>query len=154
LEDTVSTTTNDRALQAVHRPLQDAAAAVTDAQHAVHEDDPVAARAALVALARASHRALAQLEGPTSAVLARPRRLRGQLAWWHQQLDEAHLQLALAEMDARDARDELLEGLERRFATVSDLISASVEHMGTALTSLRKEMQASQRHSDSHEVRS
>jgi hypothetical protein len=149
----VSTTTNDRSLQAAHRPLRDAAAAVASAQDAVQDDDPVAAHAALLALARASHRALAHLEGRTAGVLAQPRQLRSRLAWWHQQLDEAHLQLALAEMDARDARDELLEGLERRFATVSDLISASVEHMGTALTSLRKEMQASQHHSDARDPR-
>lgn len=139
----MSTTTDDRTLQAVHRPVQDAAAAVADAQRAVHENDPLAARAALVALARASSSALSQLERPATPV-ARPQQLRRQLAWWHQQLDEAHLQLALAEMDARDARDELLEGLERRFASSAEAITTAVEHIGVALTSLRKEIQAYQ----------
>jgi hypothetical protein len=74
--------------------------------HVVRDADPVAVRVAVLA-ARASLRALAYLERPTSALLARPRHLRTQLAWWHQQVDEAHLQLTLAAMDVRKARHEI-----------------------------------------------
>jgi hypothetical protein len=126
---------------ALRRSLQEAAAAVADADRALSQHDAAAAREAVLVLSRATHDALSELERKGDGA-PRPDRLKDALGWWHQQLDEARLQLALAEMDAHGSRDELLLGLERRFAGVSELITTSVERMGTALVSLRKELQA------------
>ena len=125
----------------LRRPLQEAAAAVADADRALTHQDAPAVREAVLVLARAAGDALLELE-KQDAPTSRPDRLRDSLAWWHQQLDEARLKLALAEMDAHGTREELLVGLERRFAGVSDLITSSVDRISVALTSLRKEIQA------------
>jgi hypothetical protein len=136
----------------LRRPLQEAAAAVADADRALSRHDQAAVREAVLVLSRATHQALTALE-QGDAHTPRPDRLKDALGWWHQQLDEARLQLALAEMDAHGSRDELLLGLERRFAGMTELITTSVERMGTALVSLRKELQA-YRHASTSDDRS
>ena len=121
-------------------PLRAAAAALQAAQDGLDSGDHTATREALVALARTSYQSLSAFDEETGKPPAAWACLRDRLAWWHQQLDDARVQVALAEMDTREVREELLEGVERRLEPVADAVATAVSDITSALAGLRKEL--------------
>jgi cob(I)alamin adenosyltransferase len=119
--------------------LRAAAAALHDAEAGLASGDCAATHEALRALARTSYRSLTAFEHETGAgALTTP--LLDRLAWWREQLDEARLQVALAEMETRDTRDDLLDVVQRHLEPFSGAVATAVADMSSALAALRKEL--------------
>ena len=118
--------------------LRATAAALRDAELALGQEDDGATHEALLALARASYRSLSNFEreSPTRPTVVHT--LHERLHSWRQELDEMRVQLALAEMEARDAGAELAETVERALDPASGRLSAAMKDIGQVLADVRR----------------
>lgn len=126
-------------------------AAVSRARTAVSYDDTQAtttstaedatAHEAFVELARAAYDALADWEVRAGQPLWTNETTPGRVTRWRGQLDDLRVQAALAEMEVRDSSQEVLAAAGRRVSAVEDTLAAAKREVGSALTSLRRELQ-------------
>lgn len=123
-------------------PLREAAVALQAAESGLGGGDEAATHQALLDLARTSYESLTAFEHAVPSVPAPATRLHDRLIHWRQQLDEARVQLALAELDTRAVQEEVAELVERRLEPVADLVSTAVAEIATVLSVVRKELQA------------
>ena len=117
--------------------LREAAAALQDAETALGHDDG-ATHEALIALARASYRSLARFERESLPSPTPAHALEERLARWRQELDETRVQLALAEMEARDAAVEVTRRVEQLFEPTSDRVTSAVRDIVETLADVRR----------------
>ena len=117
--------------------LREAAAALQDAETALGHDDG-ATHEALIALARASYASLSGFERETLPAQAPGHALQDRLATWRQELDETRVQLALAEMEARDAAGGIAKRVEELFEPTTDRVSSAVRDIVDTLADVRR----------------
>lgn len=122
-------------------PLREAALALQAAESGMGDGDEAATHKALLDLARTSYESLTAFEHGVPSEQASATKLRDRLIYWRQQLDEARVQLALAELDTRAVREEVAELVERRLEPVADLVSTAVAEIAAVLSVVRKELQ-------------
>jgi hypothetical protein len=118
--------------------LREAAAALQDAETALGREDSGATHEALIALARASYASLSGFERESLPALAPTHALQERLATWRQQLDETRVQLALAEMEARDAAGAIAKRVEELFEPTTDRVSSAVRDIVDTLADVRR----------------
>ena len=118
--------------------LREAAAALQDAETALGREDVGATHEALIALARASYESLSSFERQTLPVPSPAHALEERLAKWRQELDETRVQLALAEMEARDAAVEVTKRVELLLEPTSDRVSGAVRDIVGTLADVRR----------------
>jgi hypothetical protein len=118
--------------------LREVAAALQGAESAVGGQDDRVAHDALLALARSIYESLSQFERESApAALELPTALQI-LARVRQELDETRIQLALAEMEAREAGEELLRKVEPMVAPAADRVLGAIEEILGALADVRR----------------
>jgi hypothetical protein len=112
--------------------------ALVDATDVVrHSTDPAEIEDTLVALCRASYDVLLQWEVDTAGD---PADVRAEPESWRTPLDELRVQVALAEMELRDAGGESAKVADRLIRTVTSRLTAATQDVGTALAALRSEL--------------
>jgi hypothetical protein len=99
--------------------------------------DPAEIEDILVALCRASYDVLLQWEVETAET---PAAVRREPESWRTPLDELRVQVALAEMELRDAGGESVKVADRLIRTVTSRLTAATHDVGTALAALRSEL--------------
>jgi hypothetical protein len=118
--------------------LREAAAALQDAELALRQQDDHAAHEALLALARTSYDSLSRFERATLPAGAPVHALEARLTTWRQELDEMRVQLALAQMEAREAGGEIAHRVEQTLGPATSRISSAVKDIAGVLADLRR----------------
>lgn len=118
--------------------LRQAAAALHDAELALGQNEDRQTHEALLALARASYRSLASFEQESLPTRNPGTRLHERLLTWRQELDEMRVQLALAEMEARDAGADIFQRVERIADRAAGRFTDALREMADVVADVRR----------------
>jgi len=118
--------------------LREAAAALQDAELALGQRDDRATHEALLELARASYRSLSSFEHESLPAPTAAHQLHALLSTWRQELDEMRVQVALAEMEARDAGSELARNAEQLMGPATGRLTSAVRDLAGVLADVRR----------------
>lgn len=118
--------------------LREAATALHDAETALGLHDDSATHQALLDLARASYGSLSSFERGSLPASGATHELHELLGTWRQELDELRVQVALAEMEARDAGALVARRVEPLVGPATERLTRALRDVAGVLSDLRR----------------